>query len=133
MVSNILIVDEDRHYRGIHRRKLNKLRALLQFVENSKDAIRTISRNHYDVVIIKDSNIKDCNGPKFYDELREAGYEGPVLVLTANPKPHREKYNGILDLVHKSISGKKLCSLISTYFEDNLPANGTSYIKQECS
>ena len=121
MVNNVLVIDEDRNSRGVHRRKLSSLQASLQITHSADEALDKIERKRYDIIIIQDRGRKDCNGPEFYDKIRNTGYSGPILVLTSNPSSKRERYNGILDLVHKSVSSKNLCSLIENYYDANRP------------
>lgn len=113
MIKKILVVDDNTSSHWIYRRKLGKLRAALRFAASTDEAIGYLTRSNYDIIIIQDYDTRVYNGPDFYDELRNHGYTGPVLVLTSNPKAERSTYNGVLDLVHRSISGRKLCDLLT--------------------
>lgn len=129
----VLVVDDNRSYYWIHRRKLTSLKADISFASNSKEAVEEMSGNSFDVVLIQDALCNGCKGPELYDKIRKFGYKGPLFVLFSDKETKRHSYNGISGLIHKRMSGRKLCEVISESISNsNLPRENSKGVKSGC-
>ncbi|RLI99265.1 MAG: hypothetical protein DRP08_07330, partial [Candidatus Aenigmatarchaeota archaeon] len=51
-------------------------------------------------------------GTEVYDNIREYGYAGPIMVMTYDKHVERNQYNGIIKMLHKSTPAKEICDII---------------------
>jgi len=110
-MNKILIIDSNKDYHLIYRRKLRLLKFNLTFVCSVSEALDQLEKKDFDFVIIEHL-LKKKSGVEVYDNLRESGYTGPIMVMTCANGVKREHYNGIVNMVHKSIDSKQLCDTI---------------------
>jgi len=109
----ILMIESDEYFQRIYRRKLQRYRTLFTFTGSLRDSHKQVANIHYDVIFLGDT-LRDSDGPTAYDRLREAGYEGPIIILTSDRGLDRSKYNGIAATMYKTFSKDEIISVVKS-------------------
>jgi two-component system, OmpR family, response regulator VicR len=79
---------------------------------------------HSPSCVLLDLNLRGFNGLEAYREMRAAGIDTPVIVVTAdpNPKTHRAALEqGVVAIVQKPFSAKELYSLVLSHTHGRQP------------
>ena len=81
-MTHILIVEDDKEICQLSSRVLTKNGYQVTGVDNGRSALNAIDQSYYDL-IISDIMMPVMNGYEFVKELREAGCNTPVMMITA--------------------------------------------------
>ena len=74
-----------------------------------------VATNHPTCVLL-DLNLRGFNGLEAYREIRAAGMETPVIVVTADPNPRTHRMaldEGVAAVVQKPFSARELYALVA--------------------
>jgi len=115
--ATILIAEDAPANQALIRILLERLGHKVTIVENGIEAIKALETEHYDLVLM-DMMMPDMNGYDATKKLRAAGYELPIIALTANAmKGDDQKCNeaGCNEYISKPIDRKKLRKLLEQY------------------
>jgi len=129
-MNKLLIIDSNKDYHLIYKRKLRPLKFSLTFVCSVEEALQSLKKKDFDVVILEHLLKRDF-GNEVYERLRDVGYRGPVMVMTYMKNVNRECYNGISKMVNKSISAKDLCDTILMLLSNYSSEKNKTLILQE--
>lgn len=119
----ILIIDFNEDYFPIYKRKLGGTSNLgLFFAKNYLEAIDVISSNSIDCIIL---NHLFYNTYGIYDRLRSAGFSGKIIISVAGKEKHvkRNKYNGIVGVIDKSLNGEDFKNCLFSLVDDTNKSN----------
>jgi len=124
---NQILITELLHERGLH----------VDVVENGYEVIEAVTRQHYDLILM-DVNMPKMDGIQATKELRERGYNRPIIALTANVMTEDQsvyKEAGMDDYLSKPIETDALDHILQTYLplkedksqKSRLPFDDVSY------
>lgn len=115
-MSKILIVDNDPTFSLMLKTYLMKRGFKVTDVFNSNKAIELISKQKFDIVLT-DFRLPDSNGLEFVRELKQAGHNLPVIIMTRHGDI-RTAVNaiksGAYDYVTKPIDPENLLNIINS-------------------
>ncbi len=83
---DVLLVDDEPISRRVEAELLRRLGARVVAVASGREAVASLERGHPDAVFL-DWMMPEMDGPATARALREAGYRGPILALTAHAGP----------------------------------------------
>lgn len=113
----ILVVEDSIDNQEIFKRFLETAHCQVVVASTGRDALKAVSRNNFDVILM-DIQLPEMNGYEATKQIRDQGYGGPVLAVTANAmKGERERClaSGCDDYLSKPLNFSKLFSLIAKY------------------
>jgi len=73
---------------------------------------------HNPMCVLLDLNLRGFSGLDAYREMRAAGSETPVIVVTADPNPAKRRAamrEGVVAIVQKPFSAKELYALVASH------------------
>jgi two-component system, sensor histidine kinase len=111
-----LVVDDVQDNRTILQVMLEYSGATVTVVENAADAIAAALKNPFDVILM-DIQMAQMNGLEATQKLRSAGYNKPIVALTAYAYPEERRRcidAGCDDHLAKPIKRNELLELISS-------------------
>ena len=82
-MKKIIIVDDDESIRKTFALILDK-NYRVHVAKDSKEALRLFKKSKFDL-IIADLKLPDTNGLEMIAKLRESGYRGEVIMISAYP------------------------------------------------
>ena len=120
----LLIAEDTRAIRFMLKRMLENLVMSLEFAENGREAVekavsQTNSPQEYDIVLM-DMQMPELDGYEATQELRRAGFERPIIALTAGAMSgDRDKCLavGCTDYLSKPIDRDSLVAMLAKYSE----------------
>ena len=125
----VLVVEDSSTLRRLWAKLLKEQKCIVETASNGADAIEKCSEKLYDVVLM-DITMPIMSGDVAVRKLRESGYPGVVIALTANAmesdKVHYMEV-GMNAVVTKPFKMSELCSTIN----EQLKKNAKSPIKKE--
>lgn len=124
----ILLVEDSPDNRMLLNRFLQLAGATVSFAENGREGVNAALANDFDVVLM-DIQMPVLDGCQATRELRQSGYNKPILAITAHAmKGEREKILafGFNDYLTKPINTRVLTEVIAAHFGRRLQSqNGT--------
>lgn len=107
---NILVADDDKNTRLLIKTLLESEGFTVITAQNGLDALEKMDRNYIDLVVL-DIMMPQMDGYSFTEEMRSAGSEIPVLMVSAKQLP-ADRYKGFIagtdDYITKPIDEKEL-------------------------
>ena len=132
--GRILIVDDVGMNLYVARGLMTPYGARIETVNSAKKAIRLVeSGASYDIIFM-DHMMPEIDGIMATKILREMGYKGTIVALTANAiLGQADKFieNGFDDFISKPIDTRQLNSVLRKYVRDIQPADVLEAAKQE--
>ena len=119
--GNILYAEDNKNNQRLVSLLLQKTKAKLTLVENGQMAVEKALSEHFDLILM-DMQMPIMGGLEATKWLRKAGYDGPIMALTANVMKH--DINAYLaagcdGFIPKPIDRKKFYKIISEYMNNN--------------
>jgi CheY-like chemotaxis protein len=121
-IHKILIVDDSEAYVRLMESQLKKEGAEVVTVPNGREAVTTALQHARESkafdIIFMDMNMPEMNGYAATRKLRQEGYQGPIVALTANDmQGDREKClnAGCNGYAQKPINKPNLLAIISEF------------------
>ena len=112
----ILIVDDDPHFLRVLGRILSGENFQVNAASGATEALDLLRKNRYDV-IISDLRMPDNDGLSLLQQIRTAGSEVPVIILTAYGEvdTYLEAMNaGATEYLNKPIKSDELLKVVRT-------------------
>ena len=107
---NILVADDDKNTRLLIKTLLESEGFTVITAQNGLEALEMMDRNYIDLVVL-DIMMPQMDGYSFTEEMRSAGSEIPVLMVSAKQLP-ADRYKGFIsgtdDYITKPIDEKEL-------------------------
>ncbi|MCW4012031.1 MAG: response regulator [Candidatus Bathyarchaeota archaeon] len=109
---NILVVDDDPHVVKTFKMILESGGYTVEATSNALDALRKVSRLHFDLVII-DMNLPDTLGDELAERLVSINNKLRIIMITgySNYKEQLEKIPGITQILMKPVNPEALLSV----------------------
>ena len=101
MLSNVLVIDDDKEARNLFSTVLSDAGYLVEAVENGKKAIKLCKKGPFDIALI-DIELPDIKGTELLNELRQIQPKMVKIIITGYPsienavKSVNEKADGYL-------------------------------------
>jgi signal transduction histidine kinase/ActR/RegA family two-component response regulator len=117
--AKILVAEDAPANQSLIRILLERLGHEVTIVENGTEAIASLEKEHYDLVLM-DMMMPDMNGYDATKKLRAAGYDLPIIALTANAMKGDDQkcYEaGCNEYISKPIDRKRLRELLDQYLK----------------
>jgi two-component system response regulator HydG len=114
LTGRILIVDDDPYFLRILSRILSGENFQVKTAEGATQAAQVLKENSFDVVI-SDLRLPDGDGLSVLQELRKAGSEVPVVILTAYGEvgSYLEAMNaGATEYLNKPVKSEELIAVV---------------------
>lgn len=115
LLGYTILLAEDNTLNAIIAQKiLTNFGATVEIVNDGEEAVAQFDASHHDVVVM-DVNMPKMDGFEATKILRERGFNGPIVALTANLALEIEKKaleSGITDIVVKPFDPEQLCKAI---------------------
>ncbi len=112
--SKIMVVEDDKHIFKLIKAMLKPYNINLSLEENGKSAISSILNNNYDLILL-DIMLPDKDGWEICREIKNAGINTPIIMLTAKAE-EADKVLGLElgadDYVTKPFSPRELIARI---------------------
>jgi DNA-binding NtrC family response regulator len=112
--GRILIIDDDPHFLRVLQRILSGEKFTVMATSNPCDAVGFLRSNSFDLIIC-DLRMPDCDGLNLLQEIRSAGNEVPVIILTAYGEvdTYLEAMNaGATEYLNKPIKSDELVQVV---------------------
>jgi len=114
LTGRILIVDDDPHFLRVMARILLGENFQVTAAAGTREAIEHLRTEPFDLVI-SDLRMPDCDGLHLLQEVRRAGNEVPVIILTAYGEvdTYLEAMNaGATEYLNKPIKSEELVKIV---------------------
>ncbi|MFO7602747.1 MAG: ATP-binding protein [Gammaproteobacteria bacterium] len=128
--GNVLLAEDTKDNQLLVRAFLRNSNITITTVENGQQALDAVVQNNFDLILM-DIQMPVMNGLQATRQLRQQGWDGPLLALTANVLPEdcqRYRETGFTDVIAKPISRRLFLEKIATYLEPDDAATETSPI-----
>lgn len=119
--GKVLLVEDSKPIQDLLKLIIEKVGVELDIVDNGREAVKTVSESHYDLVFM-DIQMPIMDGLTAMKELIQKGYKQPVIAMTANAmKKNRDDCNeaGFSNFISKPVDRKELYLLLMTYLKEN--------------
>ena len=119
--GKVLLVEDSKPIQDLLKLIIEKVGVELDIVDNGREAVKTVSESHYDLVFM-DIQLPIMDGLTAMKELIQQGYKQPVIAMTANAmKKNRDDCNeaGFSNFISKPVDRKELYLLLMTYLKEN--------------
>jgi len=119
LVGHVLLAEDNLDNQKLIAMHLEKMGAMVQIVDNGKQAIDEALANQYDLIFM-DMQMPVMDGVQAVRELRKKSYQGAIVALTANAmKEDRDKCMraGCNDFVSKPIDKDRLYDVTARYLQ----------------
>jgi len=116
---NVLVVDDNKMNLLVAKKMLQNLNASVVTAESAAEAIALIKGKNFEMVIM-DIQMPEMDGHQAAGVIRQMGYEGPIVALSANAFPEDVKKSlasGMNDHIQKPFTEKQLFDTISKYLK----------------
>ena len=134
--GKVLVVDDVETNLYVAQGLMSPYQLKIETANSGFEAIDKIEEgNTYDIVFM-DHMMPLMNGIETTKKLREIGYEGIIVALTANAIVGNDKMfkeNGFDDFISKPIDIRKLNAVLNTYVRDKHPQEAEKYKTAEVS
>lgn len=130
LAGNVLLVEDNFDNQRLVSMYLHSIGITPTIANNGKEAIGMVSGRPYDLVLM-DIQMPVMDGITATKQIRQQGYAGPIIALTANAfKEDRERClaAGCNDMLTKPIDNDKFIKALSTYLK---PRKQTEDIQNE--
>ena len=84
--GSILVIDDDVYIGGLFKRVISADDYELVTVTSGEDALALLAQRDFDLVFL-DLVMPNMDGPETLSRIRAAGYDVPVVIITAYPEP----------------------------------------------
>lgn len=127
--GSILLIDDQVMDRLLfeHQMKFTKIQAVT--CPTSQDAIKLMSQRKFDMVL-SDLNLADETGEEAFQALRETGYKGVLIALTAESSPqriHAAQTAGASAIISKPYKLDHLTATLAAFLEGGLSEDQLIY------
>lgn len=103
--DTVLILEDEQGVALLQRRRLERAGYLVESAETPDDALRLFRRGNFALLLL-DYNLPGINGLEFYEQLKAAGQDIPVIIVTGFGREStiiEALRAGVRDFVNKSI------------------------------
>lgn len=83
-MSSIMVLDDDPRIRSLISMVLKDTGKQVRSVAGGEEGLKQLEDGYSPDVIVLDLMMPGIDGPTFYERARDAGYSGPVVVLSAS-------------------------------------------------
>ena len=114
----ILVLDFNEDFYPIYRRKLEGIEGVeVYFAKSYVEASSIISSK--DVMCVMINHLFDDTF-RMYDKIRNMGFNGKIVICIAGKEKYvkRNKYNGIVGVIDKSLNGEDFRSKLVSLIQD---------------
>lgn len=114
---SVLVVEDSQDNRLLMTRILQRAGALVVTAENGREGAQKALQNDYDVILM-DVQMPVMDGHAATTHLRQMGYKGPIVALTAHALAadrHRCMVNGFDDYLSKPTTPEQVVQKLSFY------------------
>lgn len=114
LTGRILIVDDDPYFLRVLSRILSAENFQVKTAEGAAQATQVLKENAFDVVI-SDLRLPDGDGLSVLQQVRKAGREVPVVILTAYGEvdSYLEAMNaGVTEYLNKPVKSEELIAVV---------------------
>lgn len=121
--ARILVAEDFEDNQNMLRLMLQTAGAAVDIAANGSIAVQMCSEKHYDVILM-DIQMPVTNGYEATRFLRNNGYAGPIIALTAHAMKGELEHcleAGCDDFVSKPVQRKDLIDTVSSYFSNRMP------------
>ena len=125
LTGKVLMVDDNEVLQELFSILLTNLGLQATIAGNGQEAINLIEKNNYDLVIM-DLQMPVMDGITAVKQLRQTGYDVPIIALTANAlQTHKELClsEGFSDFIPKPIDKHLLYTILTKFLTRNNPEN----------
>ncbi len=112
--QHIMIVDDEHNHRNLINEFLNPLGFIIHQAQSAEHALDIFSNQTIDLFLL-DLNMPEMNGRQLMTELRNCGFNGPIIILSANAYEETLLDQGIIDFqafISKPVRVEKLLEQI---------------------
>ena len=116
LTGRILIVDDDPYFLRVLSRILSGENFQVTTAEGATQAAQVLKENSFDIVI-SDLRLPDGDGLSILQQVRKAGLEVPVVILTAYGEvdSYLEAMNaGVTEYLNKPVKSEELIAVVRT-------------------
>lgn len=116
LTGRILIVDDDPYFLRVLSRILSGESFQVTTAEGAAQAAQVLKENSFDIVI-SDLRLPDGDGLSILQQVRKAGLEVPVVILTAYGEvdSYLEAMNaGVTEYLNKPVKSEELIAVVRT-------------------
>jgi len=127
--GQILLAEDNANIRRLVEEYLRRAGAAVVPVANGIEAVERVARSLKQGatkalainLVLMDIHMPDMDGPQAMRQMREAGYKGPIVALTAHPteNPNHWRDMGCDAVAAKPIDRKTFIPLISRLLKEN--------------
>jgi len=114
LTGRILIVDDDPYFLRVLSRILSGENFQVKTAEGAAQAAQVLKENSFDIVI-SDLRLPDGDGLSVLQQVRKAGLEVPVVILTAYGEvdSYLEAMNaGVTEYLNKPVKSEELIAVV---------------------
>jgi two-component system response regulator AtoC len=126
--ARILIVDDDPYFLRVLNRILTGENFQVKTAEGAVEAAQILQENCFDLVI-SDLRLPDGDGLSILQEIRKAGSEIPVVILTAYGEvdSYLEAMNaGATEYLNKPVKSEELLAVVRSCLRPRASARGNA-------
>lgn len=124
LTGRILIVDDDPYFLRVLSRILSGENFQVKTAEGAVQAAQVLKENSFDVVI-SDLRLPDGDGLSVLQQVRKAGREVPVVILTAYGEvdSYLEAMNaGVTEYLNKPVKSEELIAVVRNCLQARAPS-----------
>jgi signal transduction histidine kinase/ActR/RegA family two-component response regulator/HPt (histidine-containing phosphotransfer) domain-containing protein len=117
--GDVLLAEDNANNQQLIAMYLRKMGAKVSIAENGEQAVKDAISNHFDLVLM-DMQMPVMDGIEATKILRQQGYQGPIIALTANTmKEDRQACidAGCNEFVSKPVNRKNFMDVIKRYLD----------------
>jgi PAS domain S-box-containing protein len=126
----VLVVEDSQDNRLLMTRILQRAGAVITTAENGRDGVQKALHSDYDVILM-DVQMPVMDGHAATAHLRQMGYKGPIVALTAHALAadrHRCMVNGFDDYLSKPTTPGQLVEKLSSYLKNRVTGSDTGHL-----
>jgi len=108
--GRVLVVDDNPDNQRLIKFFLSNTELQLESVFNGMEAVVAVEKTHFDLIVI-DMQMPVLNGIEAISKIRNKGFDGPIISISADVTPQSEEYArqaGCCEVLKKPIDKKKL-------------------------
>ncbi len=120
LIGKVLLAEDSRFIQVMMTYHLNRAGLQVEIADNGRLAVQKALEGGYDVILM-DMQMPELDGASATSALRQSGYQGPIIALTAHAmQGDRERFLacGLTDYLTKPVSVEKLLTTIARYLPE---------------